>query len=238
MSAEICSSSPERPGELVCRTECAPDGVIVAVTVTRADHWVLVARDFATRLVDDGLATADGQVLTVGRPKTVTYRRVREFSEHADLYQRVDTPPAPNVNAVQDDALATGPGRVKGYKNPLTDRVDELQAVLDEVLGYFHEKGHPGYEAQRTGWVRVEKLAEWRRVAAGRPSWNQLFALIDVKLTPWQQDILADGWSYRETHGRWPAWASLPDEQRSGHKTLQAAAAELLERARACGWAE
>lgn len=120
----------------------------------------------------------------------------------------------------------------------LATRVDELQAALNEVLGHFTRKGHPGEPCLRTGWLPVKWVDRWRRIAAGRPSWDQLFALIDVELTPWQQDILADGWSYRETHGKWPMWASLPGERRAGHKTLQAAASQLLERARAAGWAE
>lgn len=117
----------------------------------------------------------------------------------------------------------------------LATRVDELQTTLTEVLGHFTEPGHPGEPCLRTGWLSVKWVDRWRRVAAGRPSWDQLFALIDVELTPWQQDFLADAWTYHETHGKWPL--RLQDRQ-AGRRTLQAAAAQLLERARAAGWAE
>jgi hypothetical protein len=41
---------------------------------------------------------------------------------------------------------------------------DVLDEVLDEVLRSFHERGHPGYPALRSGWVREDRVAEWRAV--------------------------------------------------------------------------
>lgn len=259
MNAEICSSSPERPGELVCRADYAPDGVVTAVTVTRADLWVLVSRDFVTRLVDGGLATANGQVLTVGHPEKVTYRRVRRLNETTDLFTRVPdvdaglaaalrksvdavaSPARPyaaqdaawelarqtraqNVNAVQDDALV----EITRQAQRSAVRVDELQAVLNEVLSYFGEKGHPGYEAIRTWWVRAEKLAEWCRVAAGRPSFDELVEqLADVTLTDWQREHLREVWDYREAHGRWPS--VIHSGRRNGLATEREALRQLIE---------
>jgi len=46
--------------------------------------------------------------------------------------------------------------------------VDLVQALdmLDRVLGYFNEAGHPGYEALSTGWHPVERVRQWQAWAA------------------------------------------------------------------------
>lgn len=49
----------------------------------------------------------------------------------------------------------------------LQGEVDRLRAVLADVLGNFYEKGHPGYEGIRTGWVRVDQYARWQLAARG-----------------------------------------------------------------------
>lgn len=343
MSIDVQPSSPAVPGTLICHTDYAPDGVVTAVTVTRADEWIQVSREFAAQLRDEGQLGVTPGLLTVGKPSKIRYRFIRPFDQYSDLYQRVtrlpgeplrttsvepkhgmlctmdgdrcrsphcrvcggvadaqgfcptcpreDGPHADGFRLVPRKPLSADRARqllqataaaVESPDRPhaaqeaaaeqqrqlpiaaevrqllagvesitteqltehlqregeLATRVDELQATLSEVLGHFTRKGHPGEPCLRTGWLPVKWVDRWRRIAAGRPSWDQLFALIDVELTPWQQDILADGWSYRETHGKWPMWASLPGERRAGHKTLQAAASQLLERARAAGWAE
>jgi hypothetical protein len=40
----------------------------------------------------------------------------------------------------------------------------ELEEVLDEVLDSFLERGQPRYPALRSGWVRENRVAEWRAV--------------------------------------------------------------------------
>lgn len=52
----------------------------------------------------------------------------------------------------------------------LVYRMQELEKVLDEVLRSFHERGHPGCAAVRSGWIREETVARWRAVLdRGRP---------------------------------------------------------------------
>lgn len=46
----------------------------------------------------------------------------------------------------------------------LAYRMKELEEVLDEVLRSFHERGHPGYAAVRSGWIREDTVARWRAV--------------------------------------------------------------------------
>lgn len=134
--------------------------------------------------------------------------------------------------------LFKGSRAMKEYlqrEGELAARVDELQATLTEVLGHFTQQGHPGEPCLRAGWIGVKQVDRWRRIAAGRPSWDQLFALIDVELNDEQREMLRLMWTYRETHGMWPL---MLQRRQNGRKTVQAAAAELLERARAAGWAE
>lgn len=51
----------------------------------------------------------------------------------------------------------------------LRAEADRLRGLLAEILGNFHEKGHPGYEGIRTGWVRVDQYARWQLAARGVP---------------------------------------------------------------------
>jgi hypothetical protein len=46
----------------------------------------------------------------------------------------------------------------------LVYRMEELEKALDEVLRSFHERGHPGYAALRSGWIREDRVAHWRAV--------------------------------------------------------------------------
>jgi hypothetical protein len=46
---------------------------------------------------------------------------------------------------------------------PGPTREERLEQALLNVLHQFHERGHPGYQAIRTGWVPVAKLDEWRK---------------------------------------------------------------------------
>lgn len=46
---------------------------------------------------------------------------------------------------------------------PAPSREERLERALLDVLHQFHERGHPGYQAIRTGWVRVAKLDEWHK---------------------------------------------------------------------------
>jgi hypothetical protein len=46
----------------------------------------------------------------------------------------------------------------------LAYRMKELEEVLDEVLDSFLERGQPRYPALRSGWVRENRVAEWRAV--------------------------------------------------------------------------
>ncbi|MET0351573.1 MAG: hypothetical protein ABW067_17395 [Rhizobacter sp.] len=46
-------------------------------------------------------------------------------------------------------------------------RIRLLERTLDEALRAFYEKGHPGYEAVRTSFLPVAKVARWRAILAG-----------------------------------------------------------------------
>lgn len=50
----------------------------------------------------------------------------------------------------------------------LAARVDQLETLLGQILARFDTKGHPGYAAIRTAWIRAELVAMWRKVAKGR----------------------------------------------------------------------
>jgi len=241
MSIDVQPSSPESPGTLLCNTDYAPDGAPTAVIVTRADRWIQVNREFAARLRDEGQlgeAPARG-LIDVGRPNTVRYRYVRQFDQHSDLYARVTVLPGEWPLPLEpEDSTRAVFDKMARQATAAEERAEQLQKTLDEVLGHFTQQGHPGEPCLRTSWLPVGMVNRWRRVAAGRPSWDELFALIDVELTPWQRDVLRDAWEYREVRGQWPALLGSQRRHRPGHKTLHAAAAELLERARAAGWAE
>jgi hypothetical protein len=46
--------------------------------------------------------------------------------------------------------------------NRLRAEADRLRETLREVLSGFYERGHPGFDGRRTGWVRVDTLDRWR----------------------------------------------------------------------------
>jgi hypothetical protein len=45
-------------------------------------------------------------------------------------------------------------------------RCNQLQALLFEVLGRFHEHGHPGEPSVRSSWVPDDLYREWQRLAS------------------------------------------------------------------------
>lgn len=50
-------------------------------------------------------------------------------------------------------------------RQDLTDlraRYAEATRLLADVLRLFHEQGHPGYPALRTGWIREANVSDWR----------------------------------------------------------------------------
>lgn len=49
----------------------------------------------------------------------------------------------------------------------LKARLAEVEALCDEVLNSFTEKGHPGRACLRTGWIYVETVERWRAAALG-----------------------------------------------------------------------
>lgn len=53
-------------------------------------------------------------------------------------------------------------------RDRLAARVAELETLLGQILARFDTKGHPGYAAVRTAWIRVELVRTWRKVAKGR----------------------------------------------------------------------
>lgn len=63
------------------------------------------------------------------------------------------------MNAVS----SADPGSLTAY------RMVELETVLDEVLRWFTERGHPGVPCVRSGWVTEERVAHWRAVLDRRP---------------------------------------------------------------------
>jgi len=50
----------------------------------------------------------------------------------------------------------------------LRGRVAELETALDEVIRTFHERGYPGYEARRSGWIAATAVDRWRTALAGQ----------------------------------------------------------------------
>jgi hypothetical protein len=46
-------------------------------------------------------------------------------------------------------------------------RIYALERLLDEMLRSFYVKGHPGFAAIRSGWIKVDRLAAWQEVRKG-----------------------------------------------------------------------
>jgi hypothetical protein len=94
----------------------------------------------------------------VGRKVGRTIYRVvgREPSDADELIGMLDTRELAAFAVSRMNATSEAP--------LLAYRMKELEDVLDEVLRSFHERGHPGYSALRSGWVREDRVAEWRNV--------------------------------------------------------------------------
>lgn len=94
----------------------------------------------------------------VGRKVGRTIYRVvgREPSDADELIGMLDTR--------ELAAFAVGRMNATSEAPLLAYRMRELEEALDEVLRSFHERGHPGYPAMRLGWVREDRVAEWRAV--------------------------------------------------------------------------
>lgn len=74
-----------------------------------------------------------------------------------------------------------------------------LTEVLNEVLGHFSQIGHPGEPCLRTGWIGTRHVARWRRIAAGKPSFDELIErLVGVTLTDEQRALLREVWTAYE----------------------------------------
>lgn len=113
-----------------------------------------------------------------------------------------------------------------------------LTEVLNEVLGSFTQQGHPGEPCLRTGWIGTRTVARWRRIAAGKPSYDEMIErLAGVELTDWQREHLRQVWEYREMHGRWPAQIHLSSAagRRNGVATEREALRQLIQLAEQAG---
>lgn len=47
-------------------------------------------------------------------------------------------------------------------------RIAVLERTLDEVLGQFTRKGHPGMPCLKTHWIREDTVRQWRDVLNAR----------------------------------------------------------------------
>lgn len=273
------SSSPEQPGTAIFHAEYGPDGTKTAITVTRADRWILVNREFAHRLRDEGELNWQPLTIIVGRPDSVMYRFDRKFNEHSDLYERIDDEPTdegitdpdpmvaellasnPPIEKRDDTRMATeltlqherddealreithqairSAARVDELNEELAkagERNKQLRAVLDEVLGSFTQQGHPGEPCLRTDWIGTRTVARWRRIAAGKPGYDEMIErLAGVELTDWQREHLREVWDYREVHGRWPGQIHSIGGRRNGVATEREALHQLIRLAEQAG---
>ncbi|MER6892005.1 hypothetical protein [Streptomyces halstedii] len=62
------------------------------------------------------------------------------------------------------ERLATVQKEAQGRK----EHGDKLGALIEEILGHFTERGHPGEPCQRTGWIRETTVRAWRARARGQ----------------------------------------------------------------------
>jgi hypothetical protein len=109
------------------------------------------------------------------------------------------------------------------------ERNQLLSEVLNEVLGHFSQVGHPGEPCLRTGWIGTRHVARWRRIADGRPSYDELIErLAGVELTDEQRAHLREMWEYREIHGRWPTYLR-PSGRRNGLATEREVLCQLVD---------
>lgn len=42
------------------------------------------------------------------------------------------------------------------------ERLKSVRAVAVEILGHFHQTGHPGGPCRRTGWIPEQQIEAWR----------------------------------------------------------------------------
>jgi hypothetical protein len=248
------TSTPEQPGTAIFYAEYGPDGTKTAICVIRADRWVLVNREFVHRMRDEGELDWQPLTLVVGRPDSVMYRFDRKFDEHNDLYERVDDEtPGGSDDQVTDldsevaELLASNPpigerddarmaAELAPVRNPTYDtlatalaRNRELERVLNEVLSSFTQRGNLGGPCVRTEYLPEHVVDGWRRVLAGKPSFDEMIEqLADVTLTDEQRAVVREVWEHRERHGRWPAWTGSRTGMRC-RASVDAALRQLVE---------
>lgn len=95
-------------------------------------------------------------------PMDAWMRRV--IMGHADIIAAELTGRLKQAGVLHEDLHLTWDNDpVAPEAEPVPSREERLERALLDVLHQFHERGHPGYQAIRTGWVRVAKLDEWHK---------------------------------------------------------------------------
>lgn len=89
--------------------------------------------------------------------------------------------------------------------------VERLRALLDEVLGHFTQKGHPGEPCVRTGWIRERTLAGWHAAVGGQAA--AVVSLRDRDGSVWTPD--GDG-TYSAHDGTLSGWRRKDIEAQYG----------------------
>jgi len=201
----------------------ADGGPLLPDAVVEPVHGVLCSQDGQGRCRSPHCRKCG----TVADAQGFCPRCPREEGPHADGFTlvrrvkgyrnplRTDLAEAERLAGEQDEALreitefaSRSAARVDELTEGLAkadDRNRQLKAVLDEVLGSFTQQGYPGEPCLRTGWIGTRIVARWRRIAAGKPSYDELIErLAGVELTDEQRAMLREVWEFREVHGRWP----------------------------------
>jgi hypothetical protein len=215
-----------------------PDSVMYRLDRKLDEHSDLYERIDAetTDAPDEGITDLDPMVAELlasnERPVLTVedYRRINPTCEHGIIKGLITCPRCePEEQAAAEESARAMTRRVKGFKHPLQPRVEELECVLNEVLSSFTQRGNLGGPCVRTGYLPEHVVDGWRRVLAGKPSFDEMIEqLADVTLTDEQRAVVREVWEHRERHGQWPAWTGSRTGMR-GRASVDAALRQLVE---------
>lgn len=124
-------------------------------------------RDEANALLREGITTtrAEGKRLAKKRD-----RALKTISAHNELLEGAESLALKQLRSRAVDAESYAEAQTihlearTAERDQANLRAAKLRVVLASALRLFTEKGHPGYEALRAGWVEVATIEQWRRV--------------------------------------------------------------------------
>jgi hypothetical protein len=133
------------------------------------------------------LASNERPVLTVE-----DYRRINPTCEHGIIKGLITCPRCePEEQAAAEESVRAMTRRVKGYRNPLQARVDELERVLNEALSSFTQRGNLGGPCVRTGYLPEHVVDGWRRTLARKLPFDEVIERVaGVELTDEQRAMV------------------------------------------------